>query len=222
VTPADHDLARQAGAALAATRWARELSPASVASAAEDARRKTTVRPVDRLPWREAFVEAFTAELARLTAPLAPDQPLPRPAAPTGPEWGDAAHRAATLRACRAARSVLGLCPDRLRAREAETHLTILESWARDPVVPPFASALALVGLAAVSEAHLAPWERGMLHASEAAGRVVCGPWALAMGYADTAHSEACAAHARATDPSGKRTEALVAEHARRLAGEAP
>jgi hypothetical protein len=187
---------------------------------AEEARRQTTVRPVDRLSWRAAFVEAFTAELARLTAPLAPDQPLPRPAAPTGPEWGDDAHRAATLRACRAARSVLGLCPDRLWAREAETHLTILEGWARDPVVPPFASALALVDLAAMTEMHLAHWERGMLHASAAAGRVVCGPWALALGYADTAHTEACAAHARATDPTGNRYAALVTEHARRLAGE--
>lgn len=218
LTPADHDLARQTGAALAATRWARELSPASVASAAEDARRKTAVRPVDRLPWRAAFTDAFAAELARLSASLAPGQPIPAPAAPAGPEWGDAAHRAAVLRACHAARSVLSLCPDRLRAREAGTHLSMLESWARDPEVPPFASALALVDLAAVSETHLAHWERGMLHASAAAGRVVCGPWVLALGYADTAHAEACAAYARATDPSGRRYAALVTEHARRLA----
>lgn len=222
MTPAEHDLARQAGAALAATRWARELAPWAVRSAAEDARRQTSVRPVDRLPWREAFVEAFTAELARLSASLAPGQPIPAPAAPAGPEWGDAAHRAATLRACHAARSVLHLCPDRLRAREADTHLSILESWARDPQVPPFASALALVDLAAVDEKHLAPWERGMLHASAAAGRVVCGPWALALGYADTAHTEACAAYARGTDPSGRRYAELVAEHGRRLADPSP
>lgn len=222
MTPADHALARQAGAALAATRWARELAPAAVQRAAEEARRQTSVRPVDRLAWRAAFVEAFVTELARLTASLAPGQPIPAPAAPAGPEWGDAAHRAATLRACHAARSVLHLCPDRLRAREADTHLSILESWAHAPEVPPFASALALVDLAAVDERHLAPWERGMLHASAAAGRVVCGPWALALGYADTAHTEACAAYARGTDPSGRRYAELVTEHGRRLATEAP
>lgn len=219
---ADHDLARQAGAALAATRWARELAPAAVQRAAENTRLEAGGKFVDRLAWRAAFMEAFAAELARLTASLAPGQPIPAPAAPAGPEWGDAAHRAATLRACHAARSVLHLCPDRLRAREAETHLSMLESWARDPQVPPFASALALVDLAAVDEKHLAHWERGMLHASAAAGRVVCGPWALALGYADTAHAEACAAYARGTDPSGRRYAALVTEHGRRLATEAP
>lgn len=218
MTPADHDLARQAGAALAATRWARELSPASVASAAEDARRKTAVRPVDRLLWREAFVEAFAAELARLSASLAPGQPIPAPAAPAGPEWGDAAHRAAVLRACHAARSVLDLCPDRLRVREAGTHLSILESWARDPQVPPFASALALVDLAAVDEKHLPDWERGMLVAASHAAQVVRMPRYMAEGYADEAVTAACAAYARATDPSGKRRADLVAEHARRLA----
>ena len=222
LTPADHALARQAGAALAATRWARELAPASVASAAEEARRQTSVRPVDRLPWREAFVEAFAAELARLSAPLAPGQPIPAPAAPAGPEWGDAAHRAAVLRACHAARSVLGLCPDRLRAREAGTHLSILESWARDPQVPPFASALALVDLAAVDEKHLPDWERGMLVAASHAAQVVRMPRYMAEGYADEAVTAACAAYARATDPSGKRRADLVAEHARRLATVAP
>ena len=218
MTPADHDLARQAGAALAATRWARELAVWAVRSAADEARVKAGVRPVDRLPWREAFVGAFTAELARLAAPLAPGQPIPRPTAPTGPEWGDDAHRAATLRACRAARSVLGLCPDRLRAREAETHLTILESWARDPVLPPFASALALVGLATVDEKHLAPWERGMLTAAHYAAQVVRAQRDIADDCAEIAVATACRAYARATDPTGQRYEALVAEHARRLA----
>jgi len=222
MTPAEHALARQAGAALAATRWARELAPWAVRSAAEDARRQTSVRPVDRLPWREAFVEAFTAELARLTASLAPGQPIPAPAAPAGPEWGDAAHRAAVLRACHAARSVLHLCPDRLRAREADTHLSILESWARDPQVPPFASATMLVDLAAVSEMRLPDWERGMLVAANHAAQVVRMPRYMAESYADEAIAAACAAYARATDPSGRRYAALVTEHARRLATEAP
>lgn len=222
MTPADHDLARQAGAALAATRWARELAPAAVESAAEEARRQTSVRPVDRLPWRAVFAEAFATELARLTASLAPGQPIPAPAAPAGPEWGDAAHRAAVLRACRAARSVLSLCPDRLRAREAGTHLSILESWARDPQVPPFASALALVDLAAVDEKHLPDWERGMLVAASHTAQVVRMPRYMAEGYADDAVTAACATYARATDPSGRRYAVLVAEHARQLATEAP